>query len=51
MRDKRTPKDVCGEARAGAVKFAADLNFGFEFLVATGPGPYQIEVTSLHFVL
>ena len=28
MRDKRTPKDVCGEARAGAEKFAADLNFG-----------------------
>ena len=34
-------------------KFGADLNFGqkSDILVATGPGPRQIEVTSLHFVL
>ena len=33
-------------------KFAVDLNFGEEndILVATGPGPRQIEVASLHFV-
>ena len=38
---------------AGAEKFAADLNFGEKngIFVATGPGPRQIEVTSLHFVL
>ena len=38
---------------AGAEKCAADLNFGEKngILVATGPGPRQIEVTSLHFVL
>ena len=38
---------------AGAEKFAVDLNFGEKngILVATGPGPRQIEVTSLHFVL
>ena len=38
---------------AGAEKFAADLNFGEKngIFVATGPGPCQIEVTSLHFVL
>ena len=38
---------------AGAEKGAADLNFGEKngSLVATGPGPCQIEVTSLHFVL
>ena len=38
---------------AGAEKFAADLNFGEKkgILGATGPGPRQIEVTSLHFVL
>ena len=37
---------------AGAEKFAVDLNFGEKngILVATGPGPPQIEVTSLHFV-
>ena len=38
---------------AGAEKFAGDLNFGEKngILVATGPGPRQIEVTSLHLVL
>ena len=38
---------------AGAEKFAVDLNFGEKngILVATGPGPRQIEVTSLYFVL
>ena len=38
---------------AGAEKFAVDLNFGEKngILVATGPEPRQIEVTSLHFVL
>ena len=38
---------------AGAEKFAADLNFGEKnsILVATGPGPRQIEVTSLQVVL
>ena len=38
---------------AGAEKFAAVLNFGEKngILVATGPGPRQIEVTSLHFIL
>ena len=38
---------------AGTEKFAVDLNFGETngILVATGPGPRQIEVTSLHFVL
>ena len=38
---------------AGAEKFAVDLNFGEKngILVATGPGPRQIEVTSFHFVL
>ena len=44
-RKKRFP------SRAGAEKFAADLNFGEKngILVATGPGPCQIEVNSLHF--
>ena len=34
---------------AGAEKFAVNLNFGEKngILVATGPGPRQIEVTSL----
>ena len=38
---------------AGAEKCAVDLNFGEKtgILVATGPGPREIEVTSLHFVL
>ena len=38
---------------AGAEKFAADLNFGEKngIFLATGPGPRQMEVTSLHFVL
>ena len=37
----------------GAETFAVDLNFGEKngILVATGPGPRQIEETSLHFVL
>ena len=36
-----------------AEKFVEDLNFGEKngILVVTGPGPCQIEVTSLHFVL
>ena len=38
---------------AEAEEFAVDLNFGEKngILVATGVGPRQIEVTSLHFVL
>ena len=39
---------------AGAEKFAVDLNFGEKkpgILVATGPGPRQIEETSLNFIL
>ena len=38
---------------AGAEKVAADFNFGEKngILVAISPGPCQIEVTSLHFVL
>ena len=38
---------------AGAEKFAADLNFSEKngILVATGPGPRQIEVTSMKGVI
>ena len=38
---------------AGAEKVAADVNFGEKngILFTTGPGPCQIEVTSLLFLL
>ena len=38
---------------AGAKNYAANLNFDEKnrILVATGPGPCQIEVTNLHFFL
>ena len=36
---------------AGAEKFAVEFGEKNGILVATGPGPRQIEVTTLHVVL
>ena len=36
---------------AGDEKFALNFSENNHILVATGPGPRQIELTSLHFVL